>query len=167
MAWMRPGTHQNSSRAASSSPVRLKKPSKATRSKVRETLLGRFKGTGKEEDIQIAWEEAEGIFRDSFQRKKQGEVVVAAYPPGACAAQKTLLLVWEDKAWPGAVTEQWFHSEGSRTDAPIRFFDEAAGQERERVFAHGETVPPCKTCVLIVPYMLCPGEGGDTCQTHH
>ena len=167
MAWMRPGAHQNSSRAASSSPVRLKKSSKATRSKVRETLLGRFKGTWKEEDIQIAWEEAEGIFRDSFQRKKQGEVVVAASPPGACAAQKTLLLVWEDKAWPGAVTEQWFHSEGSSTDAPIRFFDEAAGQERERAFAHGETVSPCKTCVLIVPYMLCPGEGGDTCPTHH
>ena len=25
-------------------------------------------------------------------------------------------------------------------------------------FAHGETVPPCKTCAVILPLMLCPGD---------
>ncbi len=67
------------------------------------------------------------------------------------------MLLLDDGAIPGAMTEEWFSSAGSTTAAPIQFID-ARGGARElklRKFKVGETVPPCGSCELIVPLLLC------------
>ncbi len=84
----------------------------------------------------------------------------AAYPLGSCAAQKVLLLVNQDGALPNTMTERWYSSARESTSSPIAFVD-ARGKESIPTalpFAHGETVPPCQTCVVIVPLLLCPGD---------
>ncbi len=103
------------------------------------------------------WEECEE--RARLSRKERG--MPAAYPPGVCAAQKALLLLGEDGALPGAMTERWYSRSGSGTQSPIAFRQEQEGGDmipRSEKFAHGATVPPCRTCELIVPLLLCPGE---------
>ena len=85
----------------------------------------------------------------------------AAYPLGACAAQKVLMLLSQDGALPGAMTETWHSSTGSETQAPIAFrwaLPDGTLKDDVARFAHGKTVPPCKTCVIILPLLLCPGE---------
>ncbi|MBU8894436.1 DUF4150 domain-containing protein [Corallococcus sp. M34] len=90
----------------------------------------------------------------------------AAYPPGTCAAQKTLALVLEAGAYPGGLTERWFHSKRKPTAAPIEFFDEGKGKVDEKRFEHDSTVPPCRSCELIIPLMLCPGDKKEETCSH-
>ncbi|MFY0539694.1 hypothetical protein [Nannocystis pusilla] len=85
----------------------------------------------------------------------------ASYPPGACAAQKVLVLLLDDRAVPAAMTERWY---GSETGSPIAYL-EVSGTGRKRTrnrvvrkFKNGETVPPCGTCELLVPLLTCAQE---------
>jgi hypothetical protein len=102
------------------------------------------------------WEKAEARAKFS-DANRSGP---AAYPPGTCAAQKALLLLMDEGGLAAAMTEQWFSSGGSKTQAPIEFIDNRTGKREVKVekFKPGDTVPPCKTCELIVPLLLCPGE---------
>ena len=79
---------------------------------------------------------------------------------GACAAQKVLLLVREDGALPGAMTERWHSSRGTSTRARVAFVDVEGGERKPdaKNFEPGATVPPCKTCVILLPLLLCPGD---------
>jgi hypothetical protein len=131
-----------------------------TRAKVRDRLLNRCSDSPKAVEAVKRWADAEELASESYQNREKA----AAYPPGVCAAQKAIVLVWDGGAYPGALTEQWFHSKSKPTTSPIQFFDAAAGKVDVRAFEHGETVPPCKTCELIIPLMLCPGEWEDKCQ---
>lgn len=90
-----------------------------------------------------------------------------AFAPGSCAAQKVIVFVWDNGAYPGALTEEWFHTKKAKTSAPIRFRDARTENVEVKVeaFGHGETVPPCRTCELILPVMLCPGDDKEAqCQ---
>ncbi|HEX5746935.1 MAG TPA: PAAR-like domain-containing protein [Archangium sp.] len=128
----------------------------ATRERVHSHLLKRLGET----NVNPIWDRADRRAKKS-DRDRTGP---AAYPPGTCAAQKTLLLALDGGAYPGGLTEQFFHSKGKPTGAPIQFFDESQGQVVVRTFEHGTTVPPCRTCELIIPLMLCPGDKEEKCQ---
>src|SRR5690606_31884316 len=86
---------------------------------------------------------------------------LTAYPPGSCAAQSVLVLLRDDGGLPSAMTEELFSSnpaaQGVPGGAAISYIDNAQGQMEvvERPFAPGETVPPCATCELLVPFLLC------------
>ncbi|MCY1010524.1 DUF4150 domain-containing protein [Nannocystis pusilla] len=76
--------------------------------------------------------------------------------PGSCAAPRALLLLLEDKGLPGALTERWC---GSDTMAdPVAYYDDTGDQRRyvtDKVFKHGDTVPPCLACDALLPLLLC------------
>lgn len=79
----------------------------------------------------------------------------AAFPPGHCAAQGALLHLMEDRALPLAMTEQWFSVQKKATAGEIRYHDSATNKSVDRTFGHGESVPPCTTCVVLLPFLLC------------
>lgn len=66
----------------------------------------------------------------------------------------------DDGALAAAMTERWYSSKKSKTQAPIKYMDARSGSRMEVIskFKHGETVPPCGACELIVPLLLCAGE---------
>jgi hypothetical protein len=129
----------------------------ATRDRVRKLIL---EHCGNAPIAIKRWADTEELATDSYQNREEA----AAYPPGACAAQKAILLARAGGAYPGALTEQWFHSKGNPTSSPIRFLEASTGKITQKRFGHGETVPPCKACELIIPLMLCPGEKESLCQ---
>ncbi|MCY1034642.1 hypothetical protein OV207_24535 [Corallococcus sp. BB11-1] len=128
--------------------------------RIRERLLARFANASEVEEL---WVDAEKRFKDSIEHRFKVPDFPAAYPPGACAAQKAIVLAWDNGAATGALTERWFHTEGGETMAPIQFLDAKTNTVKTERFKSGETVPPCRTCELIVPVMLCPGDKEAQC----
>lgn len=91
----------------------------------------------------------------------------AAYPVGSCGAQGALVFALDRRALPKAMTERLYsiRREGSITvagspTAPIEHDvvgkDGVRQRSVQRGFTSGETVPPCKTCELVVPVLICP-----------
>lgn len=117
------------------------------------------KGAG---SFQTNWQFAE--FR-AAQSIDDNFDTITAYTPGSCAAQSALILLRDDGGVPGAMTELLFSSldadQGVSAGAAIQYIDNRDGQmkETERQFAPGETVPPCGTCELLVPLLLCDDDG--------
>lgn len=118
-----------------------------------------------EKVVQREWNKADRL----FDRYAKGDVSNASYPPGTCAAPKVLMLMLQDNAYPEAITERWFHPEKQPTggekpeNGKIKYLDAKSGEKLERKFAHGETVPPCGACELLLPLMLCPGDKKEQC----
>ncbi|PRQ02063.1 DUF4150 domain-containing protein [Enhygromyxa salina] len=81
----------------------------------------------------------------------------AAYPPGVCAAQRAMLLLIDDQALPAAMTEEWYHDQGESTDSPLEYIDASRGGRELLVqeINDRDTAPPCKTCSVILPMLLC------------
>jgi uncharacterized Zn-binding protein involved in type VI secretion len=106
------------------------------------------------------------IAKNRAKRSMSNSENGASYPPGACAAQKTLILLLEAEAMPGAKTEQWYVKE---TESPIAYkVTEGRGRKRQtsvkvKKFKKGETVPPCGSCNLLVPLLIC-DEGKSKCK---
>jgi hypothetical protein len=93
-------------------------------------------------------------FRKSRQKKGP-----TAYPIGSCAAQGALLCAMDAGAISKAMTERFYHFPGGTTAPIVHDVVNSDGvriKNVEREFRSGETVPPCKTCELIVPILLCP-----------
>jgi len=97
-------------------------------------------------------------------RASREEGFPAAYEPGNCAAQGAMLLLMDDGALAVAMTEQFYGGKDgtAKTGKEIHFLD---NRDREnpmkpdhRKFGHGETTPPCKSCELILPFLLCTGK---------
>lgn len=109
-----------------------------------------------------------GRFKNSRDNKNTASPSPAAYPLGKCAAQKTLLLLLNDDALPDTMTERWFASDHRPMKNAVTFIDRSARAKTKeptsRTFEHGKSVPPCDTCNLILPWMLCP-QDQDKC-TH-
>ncbi|MFZ6177603.1 PAAR-like domain-containing protein [Nannocystis pusilla] len=123
-----------------------------------EARMGKL--LGKSSLFEKRWEEASQRSLESDKlRKAKVSGTAAAYPPGTCAAQKTLVLLLEDGALAAAMTERWYNSKGDKTQAPIKFVDGRVQPRQEIVdkFEHGTTVPPCGACELLVPLLLCDG----------
>lgn len=98
------------------------------------------------------WVRANTLHEKWFADKKS---LPAAFPPGTCAGPKALVFAMGHGAQVTGLTERWFDSGGEPADGKIKFRD-SDGQELERQFAHGKSVPPCGSCNLILPMILCP-----------
>ena len=124
--------------------------------------LRRF--TGNAAQVSLRWESAERLAKVSDVTRGSA----ASYPPGNCAAQRALLLLINDNALPAAMTEEWYHDQGQPTQSPIEYID-AKGPTHETKaerFADRDTVPPCKTCDIVIPMALCTqGEAACNHQT--
>ena len=95
----------------------------------------------------------------------------AAYPPFSCAGQKVISLLMDRGGIPGAMTERFHHRNGpgNLTGGRMAYLSRGATQgpragqpggmsarnPLRAQFAHGETTPPCRTCEMIVPFLLC------------
>ncbi|MFL5353213.1 DUF4150 domain-containing protein [Archangium sp.] len=130
----------------------------AIKQTVKSFLKKRF--SHRETDIERTWARLEARADDS----KRGETSSAAYPPGSCAGPKALMLALTDNAYPGGLTERWFHSGKKPIEAKIKFRDAESREEVEDYFDHGKTVPPCLTCNVIIPSMLCSEDKEMECQ---
>jgi len=82
-----------------------------------------------------------------------------ANPPGTCAAQGAMVLLLERECRPVAMTEEWFSSLGSDMVGTVAFIDQRA--EPSDTFGNGDTVPPCGTCVVMLPLVLCDDKAPD------
>ena len=90
----------------------------------------------------------------------------AAYPLGSCGAQGALVFAIDRRALPKAMTERLYsvQRQGAITVAgglTAAIEHKVAGSDgvrrvTSRGFKSGETVPPCKTCELVVPVLICP-----------
>ncbi|NMO15809.1 DUF4150 domain-containing protein [Pyxidicoccus fallax] len=138
---------------------RAGRDSKATREAVRDFLKRRFHKD--EKRLEKIWDQAER----RFLRFKEAKSSPTSYPPGSCAGPKALLPALEHDAYPGSLTERWFGgTSGNPTREKIKFRNAKTGEVEERQFHHGETVPPCGACELLLPLMLCPGDKKEKCQ---
>ena len=116
-----------------------------------------------EDKVKERWREAENLADESIHSEG---ALPAAYPPGACAAQKAIVFARDADAFPGGLTEQYYHCKGKPTSAKIRYFDAATKEVKVETFAHGSTVPPCRTCEKIIPLLVCPGAGKEAACQH-
>lgn len=134
----------------------LKIPDKLAK-RVTDGLWGHL---GDRKTFRSKWTWADMVFQKHQKKPAKDEAPLpAAYPPGSCAAQGALLLLMNDDALPSAMTEQWFSSDGTPTKGLVEHIDASSGARmvRSSTFGHGSTVPPCKTCEIVVPLLLCPG----------
>ena len=79
----------------------------------------------------------------------------AHYPPGSCAGPKALVLALDDGAYVTGFTERWFHSARQRTEGKVEYLRSDQSEVKLDSFGHGESVPPCGSCNIILPLMLC------------
>lgn len=111
--------------------------------------------------FRAAWQEGSdrAARSDAARKKKENKKkkIATAYPPGTCAAQKALLALMDDGGLAKAMTEEYYSSVGGQTQAAIEHIDLRKGTRDPQIekFNHGDTVPPCKTCEVIVPLLLC------------
>jgi len=92
-----------------------------------------------------------------------GEAQISRNPPGACAAQKALVSALLHGCTPTAMTEKWFapgklgktkYKQSDLTAGPVRHRN-LEGELTARRFVNGESVPPCETCNLLIPFLTC------------
>jgi len=99
---------------------------------------------------------------------------VSRNPSGACAAQKALVLAALHSCIPAAMTEKWFSPGRPKREnvvakpsapmgRPVRHMNESGDLVNERHFEHGESVPPCETCNLLLPFLTCRKEIDGPC----
>jgi hypothetical protein len=97
--------------------------------------------------------------QDWHVASRDNEALPIGYPPGACGAQRALVNCLDNGGLPIAMTERWYHPEGQDVSRRIRYIDATSptGQciVADDFFAHGDTVPPCATCEVLVPLLLC------------
>ncbi|WNG48107.1 DUF4150 domain-containing protein [Archangium minus] len=145
---------------------------------VKAFLKDRFKEHKNYEDYKVAvdekWEDAAKLNRNYNANKS----LPAAYVPGSCAAPRALVRIMQDNGYPASISEKWFHRRGKnnptggkgedKADIGKIKYDEQIGAVRKkgetRKFDHGETVPPCEACNIILPMFLCPEGQVTKCQ---
>ncbi|KIG13112.1 hypothetical protein DB30_00577 [Enhygromyxa salina] len=123
--------------------------------------LGLRRFTGSAAQVLSRWQKAEEHAEVSDQTRDSA----ASYPPGNCAAQRALLLMINDNALPAAMTEEWYHDQGQTTQSPVEYIDARGATRKLKTerFADRDTVPPCKTCSILVPMAIC-SQGKAACN---
>ncbi len=101
--------------------------------------------------VEKAWSEANQLHAEWIEDTTRP----AYYPPGRCAGPKALALALDDGAYVTGLTERWFHSAKQRTEGKVEYFRSDQCEVKLNSFGHGESVPPCGSCNLILPLMLC------------
>ncbi|NTX10177.1 DUF4150 domain-containing protein [Myxococcus sp. CA056] len=101
--------------------------------------------------VDAAWNRAAGL----HEKWLRTSTPPACYPPGSCAGPKALALALDAGAKVSGLTERWFHSANQRTDGEVEYLRSDRTEPVLGSFGHGESVPPCGTCNIILPLMLC------------
>jgi hypothetical protein len=142
--------------------------------KFRKSTLRAVLGQDKRQLIDDAWEKAE-----EANIKSRGGTGPNANPPGRCAGPRALVLMLSDDppGIPGALTEQFFNTERTFMEGKITYIDDREGKfpsaraaangtrpedRPKKKFRPGETTPPCATCEILLPLLLC--TDGKTCH---
>ena len=99
------------------------------------------------------WNKADRLFEEWDEA--QDPTLPVRFPPGSCAGPKALALALEDGALLSGITERWFHSGKGRTEGKVEHLRSDREAPIARSFGHGESVPPCGSCNIILPLMLC------------
>lgn len=86
------------------------------------------------------------------------------FPPGSCAAQKTLVLALQHGARPVGLTERWSASPSGEAKVFVHFRSNPKGDVRIGWFGGSQAVPPCKTCQVLLAVLLCPDERAPQCD---
>ncbi|WNG54439.1 DUF4150 domain-containing protein [Archangium gephyra] len=128
------------------------------RKSVKAFLDGRLEG--RKQELEDAWTEANAR-HSLFQRDKN--MFPAAYPPGSCAGPKTLMLALEHGAHPASLTERWF-AMSAKAEVTVMYLDRESRVPIRGKFKSGDTVPPCDSCNVVIPLLICPEERGMQCQ---
>lgn len=105
--------------------------------------------------------------KDVMSAKQAALVDLSRNPPGCCAAQGALVLAFEHDCTPIAMTEIWHapKKEGEPAKSVHVRYKDKDGKIQKTDFKHGESVPPCETCNLLVPFLVCPKEQKPKCGT--
>jgi hypothetical protein len=108
-------------------------------------------GEAKKDLIDDAWDNMD----DAIKQSKTGGPT--AYAIGNCAGPRALLLLLDDGGIAAALTERWFDTTRKYTGKKMTYIDNREGKMelKSKKFAPGETVPPCATCEVILPLLLC------------
>jgi hypothetical protein len=103
--------------------------------------------------VEKAWKKADRLFEK--WEAAQDPPLPVRFPPGICAGPKALALALEDGALLSGITERWFHSGEERTEGKVEHLRSDREGPITKSFGHGESVPPCGSCNIILPLMLC------------
>lgn len=106
-------------------------------------------GTAKASSVDKAWSDAEQRHEDS---KTGGR---PSHPPGTCAGPKAILGALTSSHRPKFMTERWTKDK----PAVVLYYDKISKKEVLGEFSSGASVPPCGTCDIILPLLLCPDNG--------
>lgn len=97
-----------------------------------------------------------------------------AYTPGSCAGPKALVLAMENGASPASLSEVWFRirkqSEIDSNTFPttkVYYCATAGADPVPGEFKPGDTVPPCDSCNVVVPLLICPKSKVMECPSQH
>lgn len=121
-----------------------------------DTIRGIIAGVEGETAATRLLDELENAEQLSFQRKGP-----MAFPVGNCAAQRAFLLMRQDGGVYAGMSEKWFSTDLKRekTGRNLKFaWINSEGTRlgirlKQDVFGHGASVPPCKTCDTLMPYL--------------
>ena len=71
-----------------------------------------------------------------------------------------MILMMDDGGLAAGMTEKYFSREMQPTGAKIKYIDNLEGKMEEKVekFPHGAAVPPCLSCEVVLPLLICPGD---------
>lgn len=103
--------------------------------------------------LEEQWKRADHLFLQ--YKETQDSAIPARFPPGVCAGPKALALALDNGALLSGITERWFHRGKSRTGSKVEHLRSNDDIPTARSFGHGESVPPCASCNIILPLLLC------------
>jgi uncharacterized Zn-binding protein involved in type VI secretion len=88
------------------------------------------------------------------------------YFPGRCAAPQAVLLALEHGAIPAGLTEWWYKAGDPEAKVKVMVRDGFTAPPRLGAFGGETAVPPCGTCQVLLPMLLCPDERTPPCEHH-
>jgi uncharacterized Zn-binding protein involved in type VI secretion len=137
-----------------------------------EDFLNMRPGLDKEA-LKEAWDEAQDR-NERFERVQSDPTKAPpAYPPGSCAGPKALVLAMEKGASPASLSEVWFRMPKPDDDPnkpPVTKVYYRITEGAKPIlgeFKPGDTVPPCDSCNIVVPLLICPKSKVLECPSQH
>jgi len=142
-----------------------------------ETEAGRksrYRGAiGRPEAFERAWARAESKVAkfDGMVSKKKGadpekkiqRSKKPAYPPGICAGPRAVLMALDHGGWPTGLTERFVDTKSAAATAQAQYRTTLDGPSQRGNFGGDQAVPPCESCQIILPMLICPDDRDAFC----
>ncbi|MCY0991084.1 DUF4150 domain-containing protein [Nannocystis sp. ILAH1] len=104
-----------------------------------------------------------------FDESTKDRTIPSANAPGQCAGTRVIVLLLVSGAVPQALSEIWYSPQGNSTGGKMAHWQEIRpGRQRltARQFGPGEHVPPCATCAIVLPALMCCVDKKEPCAGH-